>query len=62
MISSSTLVALCEEAGVDPHYVSAAFIRYDHVSFQMYSQDSWGNKYASRAGEVQTHWVKVMVD
>ena len=63
VIKQETLIALCEEAGVDPVYVSEAYVRHDHVSFRMYSQDSWGNKYIDKVTkQVKTHWITSKVE
>jgi hypothetical protein len=63
MISQSTLLALCEEAGVDPHYCASVEINPKEAVFTMHSQDMRGNRYLMRDKEtIQTYWVKAKVN
>lgn len=58
MISRDTIKALCEEAGVDPNYVSSALITQTKVNWTMYSQDKNGDRYVDKkTGWVKTHWM-----
>jgi hypothetical protein len=63
VIKDSTILALCEEAGVDPQYVSSVQITPKEATFVMYSQDMRGNRYIDKQTNwAKTYWVKVKVD
>jgi hypothetical protein len=62
MIRQSTLMALCEEAGVDPHYVSSVDINHREATFTMLSQDIRGQRMLNRNKDgIVTYWVKAQV-
>lgn len=62
MIRSSTLDALCREAGLEPTRVAYAKVEPHEVTFIVYSVNIYGEKMvnADRSGVV-THWVKSKV-
>lgn len=62
MIKTNTIIALCEEAGLDPTRVSCAEIYPHAVVFTVYSVNIYGEKMVDATkNNVISHWVRVPI-